>query len=143
MATYVIGDIHNSLKKLDKMLKLISPSMQDQIILLGDLFDRGGADPDPVGVFFRLSGFNTNVKWIRGNHDQLLAEYIYSYYDIVEKKRSNLHPYRYMSLCCEQEVMNMRILMSWLQLIRLLQNIFLQYGRLNSEGIIPCAYISL
>ena len=25
MATYVIGDIHNSIKKLDKMIKLISP----------------------------------------------------------------------------------------------------------------------
>ena len=80
METFVIGDIHNSLKKLDKMLTLISPSMQDRIILLGDLFDRGGADPDPVGVYHRISGLNTNVKWIRGNHDQLLAEYIHAYY---------------------------------------------------------------
>ena len=77
MATYVLGDIHNSLNKLDKMLTLISPSMQDRLILLGDLFDRGGADPDPVEVYFRLSGLDTNVKWIRGNHDQLFAEYIY------------------------------------------------------------------
>lgn len=97
MATYVVGDIHNSLIKLNGVLKQISLSYKDNLILLGDLFDRGGADPDPVGVFFRLSGLNTNVKWIRGNHDQLLAEYIYSYYDIVEKKRSNLHPYRYNS----------------------------------------------
>lgn len=34
MATYVIGDIHNSLKKFDEMIKLISPTMQDQIICL-------------------------------------------------------------------------------------------------------------
>ena len=85
MATYVIGDIHNSIKKLDKTLTLISPSMQDQIFLLGDLFDRGGTDPDPIGVYFRISGLSTNVKWIRGNHDQLLAEYIYSYYGTAEK----------------------------------------------------------
>ena len=97
MATYVIGDIHNSIKKLDKLLTLISPSMQDQIFLLGDLFDRGGADPDPVGVYFRISGLSTNVKWIRGNHDQFLAEYIYSYYETAEKKRNGVRAYRYNS----------------------------------------------
>lgn len=32
MATYVIGDIHNSLKKFDEMIKLISPTTQDQIM---------------------------------------------------------------------------------------------------------------
>lgn len=53
------------------MIKLISPTTQDQIILLGDIFDRGGAEPDPVGVYFRICGLNTNVKWIRGNHDHL------------------------------------------------------------------------
>ena len=97
MATYIIGDIHNSIKKLDKLLTRIAPSMQDQIILLGDLFDRGGAAPDPIGVYYRISGLNTNVTWIRGNHDQLLAEYIYSYYGTVENKRSSLRPYRYNS----------------------------------------------
>ena len=97
MATFVIGDIHNSLKKLDKMLTLISPSMQDRIILLGDLFDRGGAEPDPVGVYHRISGLNTYATWIRGNHDQLLAEYIYRYYETAEKKRSGVRAYRYNS----------------------------------------------
>ena len=97
MATYVIGDIHNSIKKLDKMIKLISPTTQDQIIILGDLFDCGGAEPDLVGVYFRICGLNTNVKWIRGNHDQLLAEYIYFYYGTVQRKRSSVQPYRYNS----------------------------------------------
>lgn len=97
MATFIIGDIHNTLTKLNEMIRLISPTMQDQVILLGDLFDRGGAEPDPVGVYFRILGLNTNIKWIRGNHDQLLAEYIYSYYGTVQKKRSSLQPYRYSS----------------------------------------------
>ena len=97
MNHYVIGDVHNSLTKLDKLLKMISPTMQDQVILLGDIFDRGGAKPDPVGVYFRISGLSTNVKWIRGNHDQLLAEYIYSYYGTAPRKRDGLHPYRYNS----------------------------------------------
>ncbi len=97
MATYVIGDIHNSIKKLDNLLTLISPSMRDQIFLLGDLFDRGGADPDPVGVYHRISGLNTNATWIRGNHDQLLADYIYRYYETAEKKRNGVRAYRYNS----------------------------------------------
>lgn len=97
MATYVIGDIHNSLTKLDKMIEMISPSMQDHIYLLGDLFDRGGSEPDPVGVFFKVSGLKTKVTWIRGNHDQLLADYIYLYYGTPEKKRRSMQQYRYNS----------------------------------------------
>lgn len=99
MATYVIGDIHNSLKNFDDMIKLIAPTTQDQIILLGDIFDRGGAEPDPVGVYFRICGLNanTNVKWIRGNHDHYLAKYIYTYYGTAQKKRNSVQPYRYNS----------------------------------------------
>ena len=97
MATYVIGDIHNSLIKLDGILKQISPSYKDNIILLGDLFDRGAAEPDPVGVYFRICGLDARVTWIRGNHDQLLADYIYQYYGFPEKKRWSLRSYRYNS----------------------------------------------
>ncbi len=97
MATFVIGDIHNSIKKLDKLLTFISPSMQDQIILLGDIFDRGGANPDPVGVYYKICGLNSSVKWIRGNHDQLFAEYINFYYGTAEKKRNGVRAYRYNS----------------------------------------------
>ena len=97
MATYVIGDIHNFLIKLDGILKQISPSYKDNIILLGDLFDRGAAEPDPVGVYFRICGLDARVTWIRGNHDQLLADYIYQYYGFPEKKRGSLRSYRYNS----------------------------------------------
>ena len=38
MATFIIGDIHNTLTKLNEMIRLISLTMQDQVILLGDLF---------------------------------------------------------------------------------------------------------
>ena len=94
---YVIGDIHNDLLKLNNILEQIQLTPEDEMIVLGDAFDRGGADADPVGVYFRILALNTNIKWIRGNHDQLLAEYIYSYYGTVPKKRSGLQPYRYNS----------------------------------------------
>ncbi len=97
MAKYLIGDIHNSLQKFEPMLELISPSAQDHVILLGDLFDRGGAKPDPVGVYFKILGLSAKVTWIRGNHDQLLAEYIVRYFETPEKKRQSLRPYPYNS----------------------------------------------
>ena len=95
MSTFVIGDIHNALEKFENIITQISPSKQDYIYLLGYLFDRGGADPDPVGVYFKFLELklNSNVTWIRGNHDQRIAEYIYRYYSSAEKKRGRMNPY--------------------------------------------------
>jgi len=97
MYHYIIADIHNSIKEFNSIIDQIAPSRQDEIVLLGDVFDRGGENSDPVGVYFsilRLS-MNVNVKWVRGNHDHMLAEYIYSYYG--GKKRCNIPPYQYNS----------------------------------------------
>lgn len=123
MATYVIGDIHNSMEKFNKMLEKLSPSIQDHIYLLGDLFDRGGAAPDPISVYFRASGLQTNVTWIRGNHDQWLADYIYLYYGTPEKKRKGIRPYRYNSF----DLMKQRLVeMDMLNLADLIMRLPLQ-----------------
>jgi predicted phosphodiesterase len=53
---YVLGDIHNELQKVNSILKQIQLKNTDTLILLGDLFDRGGTNPDPVGLYFALSG---------------------------------------------------------------------------------------
>ena len=97
MATYVMGDIHNSKTKLELMLEKISFGHADHIFLLGDLFDRGGSEPDPVGVYFKVCEMASNITWIRGNHDQLLAEYIFAYFGVPENKRDRLKPYPYNS----------------------------------------------
>ena len=97
MSTYIIGDVHNALDKLNHLLDQISPSSEDHLYFLGDLFDRGGENPDPVGVYFKIGWLKTNVTWIRGNHEQLLAEYIMDYYKTPEKKRWKLPPYEYNS----------------------------------------------
>ena len=39
---YIIGDIHNSIKEFNSIIDQIAPSRQDEIVLLGDAFDRGG-----------------------------------------------------------------------------------------------------
>lgn len=105
LSTYIIGDIHNSIKEFKSIIDQIAPSRQDEIVLLGDAFDRGGENPDPVGVYFRILrlSMNVNVKWVQGNHDHMLAEYIYSYYGMVEKKRCNIPPYQYNSFDLMQD----------------------------------------
>lgn len=94
---YIIGDIHNSIKEFNSIIDQIAPSRQDEIVLLGDVFDRGGDAPDPVGVYFRICrlGMQASLRWIRGNHDQFLAEYIYSYHGACEKERRSIQPYIY------------------------------------------------
>lgn len=53
---YVIGDIHNDLKKLKQILKQINITRDDELIVLGDVFDRGGETADPFGVYCALAG---------------------------------------------------------------------------------------
>ena len=65
------------------------------MIVLGDLFDRGGVNPDPVGVYFTISSLQGKVTWIRGNHDQWLAKYIYDYFSKSERRRKKMLPFPY------------------------------------------------
>lgn len=94
---YVIGDIHNEAKKLKSILSQIKLSSDDELIVLGDIFDRGGTDPDPVEVYFSLLTIQDKCTctWIRGNHEQWLAEYIEEYYSKSERKRKKMPPYPY------------------------------------------------
>lgn len=94
---YVIGDIHNELKKFDNILEQISIREDDQVYILGDLFDRGGTEADPVGVYFRFLEIQGNCTWIRGNHDHWLAEFIHQYYSLLERKRQYFVAYQYNS----------------------------------------------
>ncbi len=72
MATYVIGDTHNSLQKLEEMLKLISPAPQDHDILLGDLVDRGA---EPMALIRDVMS-RKNAVALAGNHDLLARMFL-------------------------------------------------------------------
>ncbi|MBD5506989.1 MAG: hypothetical protein HDR05_02750 [Lachnospiraceae bacterium] len=74
-------------------MEQIQPGHDDKVIVLGDLFDRGGEEADPAGVFFALSG----LQGIRGNHDQWLADYIVKYFSLSERKRLKMGSYTYNS----------------------------------------------
>ena len=90
---YVIGDIHNELEKLKSILKQIELKPDDELIVLGDVFDRGADKPDPVGVYFELCKIQGKCTWVRGNHDQWLADYIKDYYSKSERKMEDYQLY--------------------------------------------------
>lgn len=94
---YVIGDIHNEIRKLDSILGQIQPTDSDEVILLGDIFDRGGEEADPAGVYFAIAGLWDRCVWLKGNHDEWLADYIKKYFSLPERKRSKMFSYPYNS----------------------------------------------
>lgn len=102
---YVISDIHNDNLRLKKMLNKITFSSEDHLFVLGDLFDRGGADADPIGVYYTLLGLEDRCTFVRGNHDTWLADYILEYYSLKPREQSRFIKYEYNTF----EIMNNRI----------------------------------
>ena len=86
MSEYVISDIHGCYDDLQEMLKLISFSDEDKLILAGDYIDRG---PKNVEMLHWLEERHDNVVLLRGNHDEEFAMYV----DILKRvdKENNLH----------------------------------------------------
>jgi serine/threonine protein phosphatase 1 len=71
-----IGDIHGCLTQLQKLLGMVLPDEQDQVVFLGDYVDRG---PDSAGVIEELIDFRKKLPrtvFLRGNHEQMLLDYL-------------------------------------------------------------------
>lgn len=68
---YAIGDIHGCRTELEHLLKKLQLQPDDQIILLGDLINRG---PDPSGVL-RVAQSLANCRCLVGNHELRLLNY--------------------------------------------------------------------
>ncbi len=69
---YCISDIHNDLDSFRKMLELINFSKEDEMYILGDIFDRG---PNPFGVYKEILK-HENMIPLMGNHELYLAKSI-------------------------------------------------------------------
>jgi bis(5'-nucleosyl)-tetraphosphatase (symmetrical) len=65
VSTIVIGDVHGCLEELDELLTLIGARGAHDLVVLGDLMDRG---PDPVGVVRRVR--ELGAACVMGNHDE-------------------------------------------------------------------------
>lgn len=64
--TLIIGDVHGCYDELSELLDQAAIGDKDQIIFVGDLFDKG-PHPDKVLRLFRR---HPNMRSVRGNHEE-------------------------------------------------------------------------
>lgn len=71
MATYVLSDIHGCYDELINVLEKISFSNEDELYVLGDLFDRGPKNAEVLKWFINA---DDNIHFLRGNHDDFMLD---------------------------------------------------------------------
>jgi serine/threonine protein phosphatase 1 len=62
--TILIGDIHSCSREFKELLNLVAPTAEDQLVLLGDLLNKG-ADPEGVLEIYE----SISCICLKGNHD--------------------------------------------------------------------------
>ncbi len=78
---FVISDIHGCFQTFRYLLeKIIKPTEEDLVFLLGDYINKGPASKDILDYLIGLKEMK-NVKLLRGNHEQVLL-------DVVDDKTS-------------------------------------------------------
>lgn len=67
--TVIVGDVHGCVHELNDLLDQLRPTVDDQVVMVGDTLDRG---PDSAGVLRLLRDTRryTTVLVVRGNHEQ-------------------------------------------------------------------------
>jgi len=75
MKTFVIGDIHGGLRALTQVLDRAQVTLNDQLIFLGDYVDGWSESPQLLDFLIDL-GNKQNCIFIRGNHDDLLCDWL-------------------------------------------------------------------
>lgn len=82
MATYVMSDLHGMYNSMINMLKLIKFTAEDELIICGDILDRG---QKPIDILEYIVAHD-NIHLIRGNHEEMFLEwYNYGDYYYVSK----------------------------------------------------------
>lgn len=71
---YVMSDIHGRFDKFQKMLETINFNENDELFILGDIFDRG----DNPCELLEFCMINKNVHLLQGNHEQMFIDFIES-----------------------------------------------------------------
>lgn len=71
MSIYVMSDLHGEADLFHAMLRKISFSEQDKLIILGDVIDRG-----PLGISLLTEIMDTpNMEMLLGNHEYMMLQY--------------------------------------------------------------------
>lgn len=75
MRTLVIGDIHGGLRALHQIFERAAVTTSDKLIFLGDYVDGWSQSPQVIDFLIKLKTTH-NIICIRGNHDELLLEWL-------------------------------------------------------------------
>ena len=67
---WVIGDVHGFNKTLRQLVAQLELSIEDRVVLLGDLIDRG---PDSFDVV-RFAREDPRIHCIKWNHEAMMTE---------------------------------------------------------------------
>jgi len=70
--TYVVSDLHGCVERFRAMLALINFCSEDTLYIVGDVIDRYPGGIDLIEYIMA----NSNIHLIRGNHEQLLLDYL-------------------------------------------------------------------
>lgn len=73
--TLVIGDIHGGLRALHQIIERAKVTVSDTLIFLGDYVDGWSQSPQVIDYLIDL-GEKQNCIFIRGNHDELLLDWL-------------------------------------------------------------------
>ena len=73
--TLVIGDIHGGLRALHQIMERAKVTTNDTLIFLGDYVDGWSESPQVIDYLINL-GKTQNCIFIRGNHDELLLNWL-------------------------------------------------------------------
>ena len=71
----VIGDIHGGLRALHQIFERAKVTLHDTLIFLGDYVDGWSESPQVIDFLIDI-GKKQNCIFIRGNHDELLLEWL-------------------------------------------------------------------
>ena len=85
MKKFVIGDIHGGLKALLQVLKKINCDQNDTLIFLGDYVDGWSESPAVLDFLIELQKKQPCI-FIRGNHDELLLDWLLGNNENIDEK---------------------------------------------------------
>lgn len=71
---FAIGDIHGCFYSFFDLLNKLGPSKEDEIILLGDLVDRGPRSKEVLDFVIDLKSDGFDIKCVYGNHEIMMME---------------------------------------------------------------------
>ena len=70
-----IGDIHGCIASLKRLIEMIDPEPNDQLVFLGDYIDRGNNSKEVVDYLIEVGG-QYSCRFIMGNHELMLLDHL-------------------------------------------------------------------